>query len=126
MNLPVSNSSSASFSAPTVLTSARPSLFSIFTTTFITQACHFLRSFPPLKPFPLSSSGNFSRRHHQRAKPDHEHPSSLWLCPAAQSAVGPQVKPGRPLEAHSSHSTYHGCKHLQALAKRALSSGRRL
>lgn len=124
MTLPVSSSSLASFLAPTVLRSARPSLLLIFTTTFITRACHFLRSAASLKPFPLSSAGSFLRGLHQRAKPDHEHPSSSCLCPAAQLAVGLQVKPGRPLDAHSSHSTYYGCKHSQALAKKALSSGK--
>lgn len=81
-------SSSASSLASAVLMSAGPSLLLIFSITVITQTCYFLRSFQPPKTFPISSLGNFSRGDHQRAKPDHKHLSSLWLCPAAQKAVG--------------------------------------
>lgn len=72
---------SASFLASVVLMHARPSHLLFFT---ITEACCFLRSLQSLKPFPLLSPGNFSRRDHQRAKADREHLSSPQLFSVIQ------------------------------------------
>lgn len=96
----------------------KPSLLLIVTIAFITLSCHFVRSFP------LLSLGNFSRGDHQRAKPDHEHLSSLWLCPAAQSTMRFQNKPGRRLDARSSHTGHVSrFSYLQTPAEKPLSSG---